>query len=132
MAKNQKLINHILSKDGSTRDINFTPIDKSHLIDFINALLIDYRFDFLRDGEGIDLEPDINILQEQFDLDKGYLHGLLVAENYVIPIIQIFVFWNQSNKPKKFEVELSTFFNSKYNPISLLRESPEAFFISKY
>ena len=110
MLPKQDITAYFLDADGSSRDINFTPISEERIVKLLGHLLQKYKFSFLRDQDGKDIEATTETLRTRLHKnEEGFLHGLMKSDKAVMPIIQIFIDWPDSKDKKDFAVEFSYF-----------------------
>ncbi|MCP4214848.1 MAG: hypothetical protein GY765_09335 [bacterium] len=88
----------ILDYDGTTRDIDFTPVSRDSLVDFMEVLLRQYSLDWAYNEEGeeqtaIALGPDKS---ELFSAPEGYLHITFRSDSAMIPLLQMLLDWPEA------------------------------------
>lgn len=104
-----KALESLLDRDGSTRDVNFTPVTREALVSFLEYLTADYRLDSACDIDGEDVVPIVTALgfADVIQGSTGYVHATLSNPSAIIRFLQFFVFWN-ADEPG-FGVEVSFF-----------------------
>nr|CAP48471.1 putative integron gene cassette protein [uncultured bacterium] len=98
----------LLHQDGSSRDITFTPTSLNRVKDFLRFLQTTY---WIVQSHDINGNSVVDVLVEQefeavFSDEKGFIHTLWKANDYLLPQIQSFIDWS---KDDGYEVELSFF-----------------------
>jgi hypothetical protein len=102
----EKALECLLDRDGSTRDVNFTPVTREELVSFLIFLMEDYRLESACNADGHDLVPRLGA--HEFDAalqgSAGYVHATLSNPSAVVRFLQFFVFWSPDEPGYGLEV----------------------------
>jgi len=80
----------ILDRDGSCRDVTFTPTSKTKVVAFLQSLLSQYTVSSASDNNGIDRSQQLRTDDPRQGID-GYIHIGLAGGDGLISHLQLFI-----------------------------------------
>ena len=93
----QKLTEYLLDKDGSNRDINFTPAVFENVGLLLSLLIADYQKGNFFDQDGVEIEFDSKAVCSLFERDAGFVCGYFESETALIKKLQLFLDWPEED-----------------------------------
>ena len=101
----------ILDRDGSCRDVTFTPTSKAAVVALLKSLLSQYTASSAYDNNGIDRSSQLQNDDPLTGID-GYIHIVLADGASLIPHLQLFI--DEDRDVQKYCLEV-TFFPNDIN-----------------
>ena len=106
MVSESKATEWILDRDGSCRDVTFTPTKRIAVEAFLSSMVSKYRIESALDYNGIDRANQLRTDDPLLGFD-GYVHIILAEGGGIIPQLQIFI--DEEEDPSKLGVEVTFF-----------------------
>lgn len=97
---------YILDRDGSCRDVTFTPTSKSAIGAFVRTLLSQYAVCSALDNNGTDRSQQLDTADPLNGID-GYMHIVLKDGRGMIPHLQLFI--DQESDASRYCLEVTFF-----------------------